>query len=169
MLPARLFPVREIVDITANLELKSCHLVLIMGRGKATRVELLNGWKEIANCLGRGVRTVQRYERELGLPVHRPAIHSVIARKAELDDWVAASPIRESFRLAKPEVKDAAIRELVRNVTELNRLREETQKLRDSFTQALEQLRINLRLGIPDALQMERRDRLISYSSARRL
>jgi hypothetical protein len=31
----------------------------------------LNGWKEIAAHLGKGVRTVQRWERELGLPVHR--------------------------------------------------------------------------------------------------
>ncbi len=30
---------------------------------------VLNSWKEIACYLGRGVRTVQRYERDLGLPV----------------------------------------------------------------------------------------------------
>ena len=33
----------------------------------------LNGWKEIANYLGKGVRTVQRYERTLALPVRRPS------------------------------------------------------------------------------------------------
>ena len=55
----------------------------------------LSGWKEIANYLGKGVRTVQRYERELRLPVHRPngkSAGSVIATKAELDSWVNASP-----------------------------------------------------------------------------
>jgi hypothetical protein len=31
----------------------------------------LNSWKEIASYMGRGVRTVQRYERELHLPVGR--------------------------------------------------------------------------------------------------
>jgi hypothetical protein len=31
----------------------------------------LNGWEEIAAHLGRTVRTVQRWERELGLPIHR--------------------------------------------------------------------------------------------------
>jgi hypothetical protein len=31
----------------------------------------LNGWKEIASHFGRGVRTVQRWERELQLPVRR--------------------------------------------------------------------------------------------------
>ena len=32
---------------------------------------ILNSWKEIAGYLGRGVRTVQRWEQELQLPVHR--------------------------------------------------------------------------------------------------
>jgi len=52
------------------------------------RLEIINGWKEIANYLGKGVRTVQRYERVLGLPVRRAArksITSVIATKVELD------------------------------------------------------------------------------------
>ena len=31
----------------------------------------LNGWKEIATHLGKGVRTGQRWERVYGLPVHR--------------------------------------------------------------------------------------------------
>lgn len=55
---------------------------------------VLSGWKDIANYLGRGVRTVQRYERELGLPVRRPASKlrsSVIATQSELDSWVASS------------------------------------------------------------------------------
>ena len=55
----------------------------------------LSGWKEIATYLGMGVRTVQRYERELRLPVHRPngkSAGAVIATKAELDAWVNAGP-----------------------------------------------------------------------------
>ena len=38
---------------------------------KARPHSLLNSWKEIAAFLDRGVRTVQRWEREQGLPVHR--------------------------------------------------------------------------------------------------
>jgi hypothetical protein len=34
-------------------------------------VEALNSWKEISAYMDRGVRTVQRWERELGLPIHR--------------------------------------------------------------------------------------------------
>jgi hypothetical protein len=35
------------------------------------KVASLNSWKEISLYLDRGIRTVQRWERELGLPVHR--------------------------------------------------------------------------------------------------
>src|SRR5262245_30154793 len=50
----------------------------------------LDSWKEIAAHLGRGVRTVQRWEREEGLPVHRLAHDkrgSVYARRDELSAW----------------------------------------------------------------------------------
>lgn len=51
---------------------------------------ILNGWKEIANHLGRGVRTVQRLEAH-GLPIRRPKgtdRSAVIALNDELDAWV---------------------------------------------------------------------------------
>jgi len=51
---------------------------------------VLGSWKEIANYLGKGVRTVQRWERCSGLPVHRPSGSSkgvVLAFPAELDKW----------------------------------------------------------------------------------
>jgi len=50
----------------------------------------LDSWKAIAAYLGRGVRTVQRWEREEGLPVHRLAHEkrgSVYARRREVDAW----------------------------------------------------------------------------------
>src|SRR5262252_4646350 len=40
------------------------------------RCEVLDGWRAIAQYLGMGIRTVQRYERELGLPVRKPAAES---------------------------------------------------------------------------------------------
>jgi hypothetical protein len=52
---------------------------------------VLNSWKDIAEYLGRGVRTVQRWERELGLPVRRPRNHlrsPVVAIPSELDEWL---------------------------------------------------------------------------------
>jgi hypothetical protein len=58
---------------------------------------LLNSWKEIANYLGRGVRTVQRWERDLNLPVHRPKgkdRSAVLALREELDQWLRHTPVR---------------------------------------------------------------------------
>ncbi|MGB8130120.1 MAG: response regulator [Candidatus Angelobacter sp.] len=60
-----------------------------------TNVKVLNGWKEIAQHLSRGVRTVQRWELELGLPIRRPRGKSrsaVVAVAAELDAWLATAP-----------------------------------------------------------------------------
>ena len=50
----------------------------------------LESWKEIANYLGRTVRTVQRWEMEEGLPVRRHLHHcaaSVYALRTEIDSW----------------------------------------------------------------------------------
>ena len=55
---------------------------------------ILNGWKEIANHLGRGVRTVQRWE-SLGLPIRRPRRRdrsAVCAFTNEVDDWLRTAP-----------------------------------------------------------------------------
>jgi hypothetical protein len=50
----------------------------------------LNGWKEIAAYLGKSVRSVQRWEATLGLPVHRiktPDGQIVYSDRKEIDDW----------------------------------------------------------------------------------
>ena len=52
--------------------------------------DLLESWKEIATFLGKGVRTVVRWEKTEGLPVHRH-LHerrsSVFAYKSEVGAW----------------------------------------------------------------------------------
>ena len=78
--------------------------------------ELLTSWKEIAAHLGKGVRTVQRWEQELGLPVRRPAKsrHIVVALASELDRWIEqlsqASPrccdCREELDTARRTIAD---------------------------------------------------------------
>ena len=53
--------------------------------------DILNSWKEVAGYVGRGVRTVQRWEAELGFPVRRPRgknRSAVIALKHEIDLWL---------------------------------------------------------------------------------
>jgi hypothetical protein len=52
---------------------------------------VLTSWKEISAHLGKSIRTVQRWERELGLPVRRPDLRRsgiVLADPAELDSWL---------------------------------------------------------------------------------
>jgi hypothetical protein len=52
---------------------------------------VLTSWKEIAAHLGKSIRTVQRWERELALPVRRPDLRRsgiVLADPAELDRWL---------------------------------------------------------------------------------
>ena len=52
----------------------------------------LQGWKQIAEELDRGVRTVQRWEQKFGLPVHKLRTGvgcPVFAFKDELRSWLA--------------------------------------------------------------------------------
>lgn len=58
---------------------------------------VLHSWKDIASYTGRGVRTIQRYETQLGFPVRRPSGSSrsaVLAFTNEIDAWLAHSPKR---------------------------------------------------------------------------
>ena len=58
--------------------------------------DVLNSWKEVASYLGRGVRTVQRWEQELDLPVRRPRGKSrsaIIAFRSELDEWLQRASV----------------------------------------------------------------------------
>ena len=60
--------------------------------------QLLNSWKEIAAYMGRSVRTLQRWERQLKLPIHRPAgkdRSAVLAFGDELDQWLNKTAVRE--------------------------------------------------------------------------
>jgi hypothetical protein len=109
----------------------------------------LTGWKEIANYLGKGVRTVQRYERELRLPVRRPAGQtrgSVIATKAEIDAWVAASPIREAFYLPRTITNSAETiwASIESGTAEMQRLRDQMRALRVELRSTLATLRTSV-------------------------
>jgi hypothetical protein len=82
---------------------------------------VLTSWKEIAQYLGRGVRTVQRWEREFGLPVRRPTDpcrRTVLAIPEELDAW------RRSRTSSHLDTEFASVH------GELESLREETADLR---------------------------------------
>ncbi|MCL4813837.1 MAG: hypothetical protein KJ061_15205 [Vicinamibacteraceae bacterium] len=93
----------------------------------------LTGWKDIAAFLGTSVRTVQRFERELGLPVHRTrAAKGAVVRAypSELRRWLAGrpgveqaavdpAPSEESVDDTAPEraIDDPAATQLVEDTT----------------------------------------------------
>jgi len=65
----------------------------------------LDSWKEIASFLGRGIRTVQRWEREEGLPVHRLTHEkrgSIYARREELAAWWESRRLTLASAVAPP-------------------------------------------------------------------
>ena len=78
----------------------------------------LDSWKEIAAYLGRSIRTVQRWEREEGLPVHRLAHAdrgSVFADPAALTEWWTSRQIAPT---AKPSTAlDASSKPRLQRVT----------------------------------------------------
>jgi predicted DNA-binding transcriptional regulator AlpA len=52
---------------------------------------VLTSWKEIAQYVGKGVRTVQRWEQQFSLPVRRlnsEGHHAVLAIPEEIDAWL---------------------------------------------------------------------------------
>lgn len=74
----------------------------------------LNGWKEIAAHLGKSVRTVQRWEHTLGLPVRRISTSGgeiIFALRSELDQWQLDTPEPETTQedgVALPTAENAA-------------------------------------------------------------
>ena len=61
--------------------------------------DLLSSWKEIAVYLNCDVRTCQRWETKLGLPVYRiddSSKSSIFAYKEELDVWLKRKLNHES-------------------------------------------------------------------------
>jgi len=59
----------------------------------------LKSWVEIAGFVSCGVRTAQRYERELGLPVHRDRDRRAVwADGDELLNWVRGFKLSDRLR-----------------------------------------------------------------------
>jgi hypothetical protein len=56
------------------------------------RPVVLTCWKDIAQYMGKGVRTVQRWEREFALPIRRPngatGKSTIMALTSDLDAWL---------------------------------------------------------------------------------
>ncbi len=97
---------------------------------------ILTSWKAIAAYLSCGVRTAQRWEMEMALPVRRPGGSSrniVLAVTEELDEWVKQKPVVE------PGVDNLVVRQaqLRRELGELRiRQRQLVAELRGSLLMA---------------------------------
>ena len=93
---------------------------------------VLSDWKSIARYLGKGVRTVQRWEATLGLPVRRMHLEGpkagVMAVRAEIDAWMKARPLASDRVIIASAERD----ELLRTIAEL---RSENQHLRQQLEQ----------------------------------
>jgi len=72
-------------------------------------------WVEIAEYLRRDVKTVQRWERKSGLPVHRVQIGrghpNVYAYAVELDAWLEAKTLAEQYPAPPPPTREQQIEE----------------------------------------------------------
>ncbi len=112
--------------------------------------DILNSWKEIAIYLNRGVRTVQRWEAELGMPVRRPrgrGRSAVIAVRTELDQWIKSCPLDDGV---EPKSKDTAsslsplVAQLRTSTLQLHQLRSQIIDSRAQLVVALSQLAANV-------------------------
>ena len=113
----------------------------------AFQAGMMSGWKEIANYLGKGVRTVQRYERIAALPVRRTAlgqVGSVFATKAELDGWINARPSRQPFEASQGR-QVSALEALKRSISKQQHLCRVTKALSGELSRSVEILRASVR------------------------
>lgn len=109
---------------------------------------MLSSWKEIAQFFGKGVRTVQRWEKTLDLPIHRPPgapSNVVLAKESDLEEWMNRGVVGAHMR-AGQAVENAfdsiekAIRELPRDAAQreerLAMMRQRMEELRHALEQA---------------------------------
>ena len=106
-------------------------------------VRILNSWKEVSNYIGRGVRTVQRWEELYGLPVHRAAGRdrsAVYALSDEIDAWLRMGKMHEMpkpHREVTPESADqyrALVERTHTLVDRLRLLRRQSSELREHIS-----------------------------------
>src|SRR3954447_20861808 len=135
----------------------------------------MTSWKEIAGYLGKSVRTAQRWELELALPVRRPHLgekNVVIAMREDLENWVISqrtmSPIAVEqaeelrLRLASLEAENQELRRTVESeqvsIDRKCELLRETVRMQASLSNAL-----SLRSGTLNARsdELSRKSRIL--------
>jgi hypothetical protein len=108
---------------------------------------VLTNWKGIARYMGRGVRTVQRWERDLGLPVRRARSSgksAVLARPRDLDLW---SELHREHNGDGAQVHYSSLElrdRLAAEIVTARALREASRALRSEFASLLATLEKNI-------------------------
>ena len=114
--------------------------------------ELLQSWKEIANYLRRGVRTVQRWQG-MGLPV-RHLGHGrkapVVADARDLDRWLHGTQLH-GFKTAQPAEHLISRGLLGESIQQAHQLREEMSVLRGSHRASRERLLATLEESVKNS------------------
>lgn len=112
-----------------------------------SKPHVLTCWKEIASYMGKGVRTVQRWEQEFGLPIRRPLgsnKKAVLARPSDLDAWVSLRcSVRTPLSTADNTHNDSVLRlaALSAHIETTSRLRDRNGVLLGELQSALERMR----------------------------
>lgn len=110
------------------------HFNMALENGQDASV--LTSWKDIARYVGKGVRTVQRWERDLAFPVRRTKPRekgSVLAVPREIDSWVKS----QQFTDGRLDASESDLSTLLRS---LHELRTENRELRSENRELLRQL-----------------------------
>jgi hypothetical protein len=122
-----------------------------MAAPSQSSASVLNSWKEIACYLGRGVRTVQRYERDLNLPIRRPrgtSRSAVIALKEELDAWLRSTPSGDLQKIADSESAKShsvhVVSKVHHSIEDAVELRNRCNALRTAHNDAISRLMSNV-------------------------
>jgi hypothetical protein len=109
--------------------------------------QILNGWKEISSHFKRSVRTVQRWEDRLGLPVYRPALKdrsAVLAFSDELDCWISRASLDVGEEDALPNGREGSDASLLRVLDSMSAMVLDTAELSCQVRLLQEQLRESL-------------------------
>jgi phage terminase Nu1 subunit (DNA packaging protein) len=122
---------------------------------------VFTSWKDIASFFGKGVRTVQRWERKFGLPISRPtaAKNVVLATESELREWIRRSSSQLSgddgtLAIDKNAHHDGNGDGLVTLSARLKRLEDDTARLARivaTFSERIDELSSKVPIGIVHA------------------
>lgn len=112
----------------------------------ANSTTVLTSWKDIARYMGKGVRTVQRWEQDFGLPVRRPHgsnKKAILARPCDLDAWVALRCASRADRSSSGDFADGKDRAAsVAFLSSLQAQMHTAQMLRDNNLALIREMRM---------------------------